>query len=92
MPKITITVDEAKCIRCLNCVEVCPREVFDFDEKTRRVTLPNETECIHCRQCLELCDAGAISIDGVLRWKPKSIPPFAKKERILGYYPYYEVI
>jgi len=92
MPKITISLDETKCIRCLDCVEVCPREVFDFDDKTKNVTISNENECIFCRQCLELCSTGAISIDGVLRWKPKTVSPFARKERILGYYPYFEII
>jgi NAD-dependent dihydropyrimidine dehydrogenase PreA subunit len=92
MPKIIITVDEAKCIRCLDCVEVCPRDVFDFNEKMKKVVLLNENECIICRQCLELCTTEAISIEGALRFKPKNVPPYARKERVLGYYPYYEVI
>jgi NAD-dependent dihydropyrimidine dehydrogenase PreA subunit len=67
-------------------------DVFNFDEKTKKLVLPNENECIVCRQCLELCTTGAISLEGALQFKPKQVSPHARKERVLGYYPYYEVI
>jgi DNA-directed RNA polymerase subunit D len=58
-PVIDISSD---CTNCGDCVEACPRNVFEIKKNKLKVT--SERACILCRACVEACDAGAITITG----------------------------
>jgi len=55
-----VTVDDAKCEGCEECVNVCPNEVFKMvDGKSD----PYQTaECVFCESCLSVCPTNAIVI------------------------------
>ena len=56
----TPTVDQDKCVRCGECVDVCPAEVYELqDGKSNPV---NAEECLGCESCVEVCQQSAITI------------------------------
>ena len=61
MPKPII--DYKKCTVCKTCVEVCPMEVFVFDEENNKVDVKKPDECIACRACEVQCSEEAIKIE-----------------------------
>ena len=90
MAKIDIIVDQTKCIRCLNCYEVCPRPVYDFDDQTKKISVTAPDQCIVCRQCVQICPTVAISLEGAILHCPTAIEEYSKKELVLGYWPLYD--
>ena len=56
MPRI----DEEKCKVCGECVDVCPVDVFEIDEKEARVA--NPADCIGCESCISVCHEEAVTI------------------------------
>ncbi|WP_320044812.1 4Fe-4S binding protein [uncultured Desulfobacter sp.] len=55
------SVDEAKCVGCEECVDVCPAEVFEMqDGKSVAV---NAEECMGCESCIEVCEEDAITVE-----------------------------
>ena len=54
-------VDEAKCVGCEECVDVCPVEVFEMeDDKSVAV---NAEDCMGCESCVEVWEEDAIVIE-----------------------------
>jgi Fe-S-cluster-containing hydrogenase component 2 len=42
------------------CVEICPTQVFDYDEGGRRAIVREAADCIACLSCAYLCPSGAL--------------------------------
>ena len=67
---VQIEIDYNKCKNvkdCEICEEVCPVEIFKFEESEDnygRISIieKNEDECIFCNLCLEKCPQEAITI------------------------------
>ncbi len=60
MPPI---INKDKCIGCMNCVTICPMDVYgkqEKDAKTPVIHYPDE--CWHCNACVVECPAKALSI------------------------------
>jgi adenylylsulfate reductase subunit B len=55
-------IDETKCSRCGNCVEVCAEDVYFASEagEVPEVTYPDF--CFHCNCCVEECPEEAIGL------------------------------
>lgn len=56
----TILIDEERCTRCLNCLNVCPRHIIKFDQKKNRVI-----KCDFCNgnpECVKWCPMNALGI------------------------------
>jgi NAD-dependent dihydropyrimidine dehydrogenase PreA subunit len=68
------TIDETKCIFCMNCFEACPQEVYDIDYENKKMLIVNPNECLVCLHCEEACPTNAVFIKGAIRIKWK-IPP-----------------
>ena len=55
-----IKYDKEKCIGCGMCTEVCPRDVFDWEEE--KAVLTNRDNCIECGACSKNCPVDAIEV------------------------------
>ncbi len=49
-----------KCSGCGRCVEVCPRGVFEMQDK--RAAITDKDLCMECGACEKNCEFGAISV------------------------------
>lgn len=77
-------VDDAKCTACGNCVEACPRDLFELRKRAKKdrkiyVACNNEEKggiakkscsvaCIGCSKCVKVCPFDAITIDNFLAY------------------------
>jgi NAD-dependent dihydropyrimidine dehydrogenase PreA subunit len=57
----TIAIDEAACIGCASCVEVCPRGVLAMSGRTAAVV--DRDACIECGACAMNCPVGAATVE-----------------------------
>lgn len=59
------TIDADACRRDLQCLNFCPHDVFDWDQKTGRPYVAQPRCCLPgCDICLESCETGALSLPG----------------------------
>lgn len=68
-----ITVDQAKCTGCGECVKVCPENAIDTAWGTAIV---NERQCSECGACVDNCPEKAL-----LNPSSASVDFFILKER-----------
>lgn len=54
----TSQTNQDSCVRCLNCVRMCPHEARSFDGKI----VVDRLKCQSCGSCLEICSAKGIGI------------------------------
>jgi len=61
-----LVFDSSKCIDCRNCVEVCPVNYLELEEKNGFFQIkPKENKrCIFCGQCITHCPVGAFEAEG----------------------------
>ncbi|RAP45587.1 ferredoxin family protein [uncultured Methanosphaera sp.] len=59
---MNIIVDYMQCIGfgCLECLDICPMNVFDF---TDVLVVSRPDDCCRCDACLDVCPRGAISFE-----------------------------
>jgi len=57
-----IIIDYATCTGCGKCYEVCPPDIFDFDQERHLLTVAYPEECWYCGTCIYDCP-----VDGALR-------------------------
>jgi NAD-dependent dihydropyrimidine dehydrogenase PreA subunit len=53
-------IDQKKCAGCGNCIEICPSEVYEFEEDKSYPIHPKE--CIECWACVNQCPAESIQL------------------------------
>jgi len=61
---IKVFIDEDACVGCALCVDICPTDVFEFDEGKKLPLVKRENECFGCFSCSEICPAEAITHEG----------------------------
>ena len=61
-PEFTITIDYEKCHACLPCVENCPTNVIEMDEKTDKAVPVRLEDCTECCACVLVCPEDAITL------------------------------
>jgi ferredoxin len=62
---IQITVDDKACVSCSLCAEICPTDVFVWDEAKGVPEVARPGECFGCLSCSEICPPHCISHEGV---------------------------
>ncbi|MDG3085715.1 ferredoxin family protein [Vibrio hannami] len=50
------------CIGCKTCVESCPTDVIQFDDKKKKAVIAYPEDCQICHLCRLYCPVGAITI------------------------------
>jgi len=58
---VTLELDQATCIGCGRCLEVCPHQVFSLAEK--KAALRDRDACMECGACALNCPVKAIAVD-----------------------------
>ena len=48
------------CIGCRTCVEICPMDVFYFDEEANKSVMLYRENCQSCGQCWLNCPSGSL--------------------------------
>jgi NAD-dependent dihydropyrimidine dehydrogenase PreA subunit len=61
-PYYQIILKRSLCIGCRVCIEVCPRNIYEFDEIDKKVNLKNPENCINCNACTKRCLAKCLEI------------------------------
>lgn len=56
---LSIERDDAKCILCGQCIEVCKNVMSVYG--TYELPIKNDTPCVNCGQCSLWCPSGAIT-------------------------------
>ena len=54
--------DYSKCIKCGDCIKICPADALSFSEKINKKVAINYKKCIRCYCCHEVCPEDAIYI------------------------------
>jgi len=57
---VTIVIGD-KCDGCGECVDICPSEVFEIEN--RKAVVVNLDECVECCACVEACPLEVIEHD-----------------------------
>ena len=57
----TLEYNRERCVGCGRCVEVCPHQVFEMEQK--KAVLLDKDACMECGACALNCPARAISVD-----------------------------
>jgi len=58
MPEIQLDADS--CRGCRLCLDICPVEVFGFNEADEKARVEKPEDCIACLSCSYLCPSGTI--------------------------------
>lgn len=56
----TLRLNPELCTGCKSCIEVCPREVFEMQNK--RAVITDLDLCMECGACENNCESGALSV------------------------------
>ncbi|MBN1828768.1 MAG: 4Fe-4S binding protein [Deltaproteobacteria bacterium] len=57
---VTLQLDQAACIGCGMCIEVCPRSVLSIPAGIARIE--RRDRCIECGACMRNCPVGAVAV------------------------------
>jgi ferredoxin len=57
---VTLQLDDARCIGCGMCIDVCPHAVLKIADKKARIV--DRDACMECGACAKNCPVSAISV------------------------------
>lgn len=57
-----VKIDYRTCIGCKKCYDLCPLDVFTWDEELKMTRFTYAEECWHCGVCWAECPKRAIDI------------------------------
>jgi ferredoxin len=79
---VTLRLDQATCIGCGRCIEVCPHQVFVPEGK--KVMLFDRDACMECGACALNCPVKAISVDAGVGCASGMINEWLKAHKLGG--------
>ena len=65
-----VRLDLNKCIGCRNCVDICPMDVFYFNEEAHKSVLAYPENCQSCGQCYLNCKGRSLGISNEMYGYP----------------------
>ena len=57
-----IKLEREKCIGCKVRIEVCPRDLYKFNESENKAVIHNPENCINCNACVNRCLGNCLKI------------------------------
>lgn len=60
-----ITIDEATCKGCSDCVENCPAGILSLNGEGKAQITGDIAECAGCESCTAVCETGSITLQEV---------------------------
>lgn len=54
------------CIGCMNCITICPMDVFRFDTENNKSIIAYVENCQTCGQCYFNCQGHSLAIDNAV--------------------------
>jgi len=60
-PKIQIVCDKTKCVQCLHCIDVCPKNAISLSNNNIEI---DSSICISCFTCKNSCPNKVLSVEG----------------------------
>ena len=57
-----VRIDLNLCIGCKNCVDICPMDVFYFDESAKKSIIAYPENCQGCGQCFFNCKGRSLGM------------------------------
>ena len=61
-----VRIDLNKCIGCENCVNICPLDVFYFNQEAHKSVIAYPENCQSCGQCFLNCKGRSLGISNDL--------------------------
>jgi ferredoxin len=58
---VEIKLHEQSCRGCGMCADICPTQVFEYDEEISLARVVHPEDCIACLSCTYICPSGAIT-------------------------------
>ncbi|HBA89363.1 MAG TPA: ferredoxin [Geobacter sp.] len=78
----TLELDRALCVGCGRCLEVCPHQVFEMEQK--RARLCDRDACMECGACARNCPVAAIRVDAGVGCASGMISEWLRERNIRG--------
>jgi NAD-dependent dihydropyrimidine dehydrogenase PreA subunit len=78
----TLELNQAQCIGCGRCLEVCPHQVLGMDGKRARIA--DRDACMECGACVRNCPAGALKVDAGVGCATGLINEWLREKKIPG--------
>ena len=57
-----VTINEATCTGCKNCVKMCPQGILYIDEKSGKCKVADASKCDRLGGCERVCKSHSIKI------------------------------
>ena len=65
-----VRIDVNQCVGCKNCVEICPMDVFYFNEQAKKSVLAYPENCQSCGQCVLNCKGHCLGVSNEMYGYP----------------------
>ena len=78
----TLELDQAQCIGCGRCLEVCPHQVFEMAGKV--ASLADLDACMECGACALNCPVAALRVDSGVGCATGMITEWLREKNITG--------
>lgn len=59
----SLAIDEAKCVGCGACVDVCPHAVISLEGPEKKAAIAARSRCMECGACAINCPVSAIAVN-----------------------------
>ncbi len=57
---LRVVLDPERCRGCGTCVDVCPRNCYELDDRLGKVAMPRAGRCVQCGACIVQCPFDAL--------------------------------
>jgi ferredoxin len=78
----TLKLDQAACVGCGRCPEVCPHQVFVVAQ--RKAAIVDRDACMECGACALNCPVKAITVDAGVGCASGMINEWLRERKIKG--------